>query len=101
MTGYSLTASDAVIRNEDGAFIPNDPRNQDWIEYQEWLADGGVPDPYMPPSPVPPTPSPEDEVLFDHENRLRAIEGLPPLTHEEFIALAPGIGTLWCASTGS
>jgi hypothetical protein len=25
-------------------------------------------------------------VLYDHENRLRAIEGAPPLTLKEFIA---------------
>jgi hypothetical protein len=28
--------------------IPNDPLNTDWIEYQEWLAAGGVPDPVPP-----------------------------------------------------
>lgn len=34
-------------------------------------------------SPKPPT---EDVVLFDHENRIRELEGVPPLTPEEFAA---------------
>jgi hypothetical protein len=54
MSEYQLTATDAVIRTEDGASIPNDPANRDWAEYQQWLADGGVPDPYKPPPPPPP-----------------------------------------------
>lgn len=29
-------------------------------------------------------PAKEDEVLYEHENRLRALEGQPPLTLEEF-----------------
>jgi hypothetical protein len=32
----------------------------------------------------PPAPTVEDQVLFDHENRLRSLEGAPPLTLEEF-----------------
>lgn len=50
MAEYTLGATDKyVIRNEDGATIPNDPANRDWEEYQLWLADGGVPDPYVQP----------------------------------------------------
>ena len=77
MAGYQLTETDAVIRNSDGAFIPNDEGNRDWIEYQAWLEGGGVPDPYMPPETPPPTQ--EQEALFDHENRLRVLEGQEPL----------------------
>jgi hypothetical protein len=88
MAEYQLTATDVVIRTEDGASIPNDPANRDRAEYEQWLVDGGVPDPYVPPDPVPPEPSPEDVVLYDHENRLRSLEGQPPLTIGEFLLKA-------------
>lgn len=52
MSEYQLTATDAVIRTKDQASIPNDPANRDWVEYQAWLMDGGVPDPYIPPPKV-------------------------------------------------
>jgi hypothetical protein len=85
MADYKLTATDVVERTADHAFIPNDPANRDWVEYQEWLEDGGVPDPYVPPEPVSPQPTAGQEVIYDHENRIRAIEGQPPLTLGEFI----------------
>jgi len=86
MAEYQLTATDSVIRTADGAFIPNDPANRDYVEYQAWLEDGGVPDPYVAPPPVQPKPSPETTILYDHENRLRFIEGEPPLSLSDFLA---------------
>ena len=85
MADYQLTNNDAVIRTADQAYIPSDPANRDWVEYQKWLEAGGVPDPYAPPpEPEPPPPPVEDVVLYDHENRLRSLEGQPPLTIGEF-----------------
>ncbi len=46
---YKLTQDvNVVIRVGDGAFIPNDPLNSDWRDYQAWLANGGIPDPADP-----------------------------------------------------
>jgi hypothetical protein len=85
MVDYQLTATDAVIRYADQAWIPNDPANRDRVEYDKWLYEGGVPDPYVPPPSPPPTVQPQTTVLYDHENRLRSIEGTPPLTLGDFI----------------
>jgi len=49
MADYQLTETDAfVIRTIDQAWIPNDPANRDRAEYEQWLEDGGVPDPVPP-----------------------------------------------------
>jgi hypothetical protein len=85
MADYQLTATDDVIRTADSAIIPNDPANRDRVEYDKWLADGGVPDPYVPPPVVPPEPAQDTQVLYDHENRLRSLEGQPPLTLGDFV----------------
>jgi len=52
MAEYQLTATEVVIRRADNANIPNDPANRDRQEYDKWLADGGVPDPYVKPPKV-------------------------------------------------
>lgn len=64
---YKLTGYGAQ-RLADGAFIPNDPRNQDWREYQAWLAKGNVPE-----LADPPPPAPKDE-LAEIKDRLAALE---------------------------
>ena len=49
---YTLTQSECcVIRDADGAAIPDDPLNADWRAYQAWLAAGNTPTP----APAPPT----------------------------------------------
>lgn len=36
-----------IQRTTDDACIPEDHRNADWKEYQEWLAAGNMPEPYV------------------------------------------------------
>ena len=38
-----------IVRDADGAFIPDDPANLDWQDYQAWLDAGNTPTPYTPP----------------------------------------------------
>lgn len=57
---YQLTASDIVVRTADGAFIPNDPANADRQIYDVWIADGNVPDPFVPPASPPATITSQD-----------------------------------------
>ncbi|HEX3412890.1 MAG TPA: hypothetical protein VHT00_14315 [Stellaceae bacterium] len=84
MADYRLTATDIVIRTADQASIPNDPGNRDRIAYDAWLADGGVPDPHVPPAPPPVDDPVQDVVLFEHENRIRSLEGVPPIEIGDF-----------------
>jgi hypothetical protein len=84
MAEYQLTATDVVIRTADHASIPNDPANRDRVEYEAWLAVGNTPDPYVAPPVAPPAPTSEQTILYDHENRIRAQEGAPPLALADF-----------------
>lgn len=45
VTMYKVMRKGGVKRLEDKAFIPADPRNKDWREYQEWLKKGNNPEP--------------------------------------------------------
>jgi hypothetical protein len=94
MADYQLTAIEepcSVIRSSDGACIPPDMANRDYNGdqmqpgYVQWKEAGGVPDPYVPPEPVPDVPTAGEQLAFDHENRILALEGLPPLTAEDFV----------------
>lgn len=73
MADYQLTATDVVIRAVDQACIPNDPDNRDRAEYDRWLDDGGVPDPYVEPPPPEPPPPPPDAVVAQMEYRAKTL----------------------------
>lgn len=45
---YRLTATDSVLRLTDGATIPADPGNVDYLAYLDWLAEGNTPAPAEP-----------------------------------------------------
>lgn len=48
MSDYKLGAStSSVTRRADGATVPNDSGNHDWVAYQLWLAEGNTPDPHQ------------------------------------------------------
>lgn len=64
---YKITLS-GVQRLSDGAFIPNDTRNQDWRDYQAWLKAGNTPQ-----AADPPPPPPKDEIA-DLKARIAALE---------------------------
>ncbi len=83
---YQLTATDIIVR-DDGANIPNDPMNRDRVEYEAWLAKGNAPDPFVPPAPIDPIDRWDAislKIAFDHENRIRTLEGKPAVTTVQF-----------------
>jgi hypothetical protein len=42
---YKLTPDAGTIRRDDGACIPADPANYDYLAYLDWLRAGNIPDP--------------------------------------------------------
>lgn len=56
---YTLTSDpNTIMRDEDGHFIPTDPDNVDYVEYLQFLEEGGVPNP----APNLTQPSPEERL---------------------------------------
>jgi hypothetical protein len=41
----TTTEINVIIRTTDGACIPFDPANTDFVEYQKWLSEGNTPIP--------------------------------------------------------
>ncbi|GAB9186051.1 hypothetical protein [Bradyrhizobium diazoefficiens] len=100
MAEYRLTTPDpdgSVIRTTDSACIPADPANTDWRDYQAWLADGGVPDPYV----EPPPPAPQQvsnrqfyqqaavDGLISQNDALEAMSGTLPGPVDSYVRSLP------------
>lgn len=49
---YTINQSGALVRDSDGAFIPNDPANSDYAAFLAWQAAGNTATPYVPPAPT-------------------------------------------------
>jgi hypothetical protein len=68
--------SDTMIqRDEDGAFIPFDEANADYVEYLWWLDDGNEPNPATPPAVTLPETVPVEDRVADLETRVDQLEG--------------------------
>jgi hypothetical protein len=50
MAEYYLGMIGQIHRSSDGAYIPPDSANRDYVEYMEWVAAGGTPEPYAAPA---------------------------------------------------
>jgi hypothetical protein len=89
MAAYQSTDTDAVIRTSDAARIPNIPTNGDRIGYQVWLDAGNTPDPYVAPAPTAQYDRMDAislKIAFNHENRIRVLEGKATITAAQFRA---------------
>lgn len=83
-----------IIRDADGANIPADPANRDWREYQDWLAAGNTPNPYV----VPPRAVPQTVSMLNARRALRAAGVLDKV--EALIAQqSPDVQDGWALST--
>ena len=56
MITYSLIGNGIIFRS-DNTSIPPDPANLDYAAYLQWVAEGNVPEPYVPPPAAPITVS--------------------------------------------
>ena len=63
-----------IVRVHDGALIPKDLGNSDYLEYQAWLAEGNEPLPVEPPEPQP--------------QRLSSLTFLELFAEDELVAIA-------------
>jgi hypothetical protein len=49
---YTIAQNGSIIRDSDGATIPIDGQNRDYLIYQSWVSAGHQPVPYSPPPPT-------------------------------------------------
>jgi len=74
---YQLTTSDCILRTTDGAFIPPDPANTDYVAYLKWVAAGNTPEPApIVEPPIPLTPAEKLAASGLTVDELRGLLGL-------------------------
>ena len=81
---YKL-AQNGVIRLTDGAFIPADPNNRDWQEYQQWLAEGNTPEPEYTPDEL--RQKLRSEMLSLRQTRIQQILSQPDMMYDSLADL--------------
>ena len=80
MAEYQLLyESETVLRTLDQAYIPNDPANRDRQGYEQWLADGGVPDPAVEP------PRPERQPTKLDANPVDPMDAATKISVEQYV----------------
>ncbi len=58
-------STNTIQRVEDSAFIPNDPNNRDWMDYQVWAQEHDI----LPPDPLAVAlPDPNKEILLSDQS---------------------------------
>lgn len=72
---YRLTGTGPVVRLDDGALIPDDPKNSDWVEFQAWCESGNEPEPAPEVDPFPALGAALRE-LMDNEARALGFEDI-------------------------
>ena len=72
MAEYQLNEGGGVILKAYNMVIPEEPRNRNWREYQQWLAEGNTPDPV----PAPPAPSNQELLDASDQKMIRALDWL-------------------------
>lgn len=81
---YKLRLIAGVIRIADGACIPEDARNRDWLDYLAWCADGNTPAPADPPPP--PTQDELDAAAAREYAKLRALVTMTPAQVQAWVS---------------
>jgi hypothetical protein len=64
MVKYKLNDS-GVINTETNACIPPSMDNRHWVEYQEWLKDGGIPEEEI---------TPDEQIVLDKQAEIQVFE---------------------------
>lgn len=93
MTTYKLTNSASILR-DDGACIPNDPANSDYVTYLDWLTEGNTPEP-ADPAPTPDYSALRSQAYRDESDPLYFKSQRGEATHQEWLDKVDEIKARW------